>query len=255
VRGEPHERDHHFGFTQLVSALAATVCVFNSAYNRDSFLEHGEALLRRMPDAVPRDWMPRIRDRSRVLPVPLPLPDVAPRVSLPPSGGPLVLWNHRWEHDKDPDSFFRAVAAVEAPFRLAVCGERFSDAPPVFEQARRRFADRIAHWGYLDSRNAYEDLLGRTDLVVSTALHEFFGISILEAVHFGAHPLVPDRLAYVESIPPEHRYRDEPDLVARLRDLCLTPTPLRADRRAITRPYLAERVLPRYAALFTELAS
>jgi glycosyltransferase involved in cell wall biosynthesis len=251
VRGELQERDHHFGFTQLVSALVATVCVFNSAWNRDSFLDAGERLLRRMPDAVPRDWIPRIRERSRVLPVPLALPDVAPEPSI--NAVPLVLWNHRWEHDKDPDAFFRALDRVDAPFRLAVCGERFRDAPPVFERARARFADRIDHWGYADSREAYEALLRRADLVVSTAVHEFFGISILEAVHFGARPLVPDRLAYVEWIPSEYRYTDEADLAARVDALLRTPEVLRADRRDITRPYLAAQVLPSYAALFDEL--
>ena len=111
------------------------------------------------------------------------------------------------------------------------------------------------HWGHLESRDAYEDLLRRADIVVSTARQEFFGVSVLEAIHFGARPLVPDRLAYRETVPDAYRYRDEADLVARLTALCRGAEPLRADRREITRPFLAENVLPRFEALFMELTS
>ena len=35
-------------------------------------------------------------------------------------------------------------------------------------------------------------------MVVSTAVHEFFGIGVIEATSAGAVPLLPDRLAYPE---------------------------------------------------------
>ena len=255
TRGEPSERDFHFAFTQLVTCLSANVSLFNSAYNRDTLLREGKALLQRMPDARPRGWISRIQATSQVMPFPLALPDEAPNAAGPPAEGPLILWNHRWEHDKDPAAFFAALAAVEAPFRLAVCGAQFDEVPPAFAQAEQRFADKIVHWGHLDSRQAYEDLLRRADIVVSTAQQEFFGVSVLEAIHFGARPLVPDRLAYQETVPEAYRYRDETDLVARLTTLCHGTEPLRADRRDITRPFLANNVLPRFEALFRELTS
>jgi hypothetical protein len=46
--------------------------------------------------------------------------------------------------------------------------------------------------------------------VVSTALHEFQGLSVLEASQAGCLPLVPDRLCYPEMYPADCRY--DPDV-------------------------------------------
>lgn len=245
-------RDHHFGFTQLVSCLAATEVWFNSEHNRRAFLDAGRALLARMPDAVPPEFVDRIEARSSVMPVPLELSS-AP-VAPPEPGPPLVLWNHRWEHDKDPWTFFAGLEAVAergVAFSLAVAGPRHARWPEVFDEAERTFARHIVHFGPAD-RATYEALLDRADLVVSTARHEFFGVAVLEAVHHGACPLVPDDLAYVEHFEPAYRYPREgfeEALVARLTQ----PAPLRADRRAITEPYGAP-LLARYQARLEALA-
>ncbi|MEZ4581048.1 MAG: glycosyltransferase [Caldilineaceae bacterium] len=54
--------------------------------------------------------------------------------------------------------------------------------PDEFVAARARLGDAVVHWGFLPDRAAYLALLGQADLVISTALHEFFGISVLEAI-------------------------------------------------------------------------
>ena len=261
------ERDLHFGFTQLVSALAATRCVFNSAWNRDSFLAAARELLGRLPDAVPRGWVERVAERSVVLPLPLDLPDLpacagedVPRGSAR-AAGPVILWSHRWEHDKAPETFFAALdRLVErgVPFRVAICGERFREAPPIFEEARARLGGRVAHFGWVPSREEYLRLVSGAQLAVSTAHHEFFGVAILEAVHLGARPLVPDRLAYREIYQDEYRYAVDAALPLELERLCRAWTDgtleLRADRRAVSERFRASVVLPRYAELFDELA-
>jgi glycosyltransferase involved in cell wall biosynthesis len=260
-RSPNRERDHHFGVTQMVSALAATKVAFNSQHNRDSFLAGAAALLANMPDFVPAGWVDRIAERSLVVPVPLELRDEPPTIErCQVKSGPLVVWNHRWEHDKNPEAFFLALGELSARgilFRLAVCGQRFRREPAIFAEAHARLRKHIVHWGQLQKRCDYEALLGRADIVVSTAVHEFFGVAMLEATHLGALPLVPDRLAYPELFGREFLYENDRDLVERLAAACeryAAGTPLRADRRFLTRPFLATAVVPRYLALLRELA-
>ena len=167
------ERDNHFGFTQLVSGLCATRLVFNSAFNKRSFLEGAEELLRRLPDAVPRAWPAMLASKSEVLAVPLELPElVGIESSGAGSSGPLVLWNHRWEYDKNPKSFFEALYRLmerAVPFQVAVCGERFRKAPKVFQEARERLGERVVHWGYAKCRSEYEVLLKRAETMLRDA--------------------------------------------------------------------------------------
>lgn len=253
--GQP--RDHHFGFTQLVSALAADRCVFNSAFNRDSFLDAAEALLRRMPDAVPSGWVERIREHSSVLGVPLPLTSDPVVDAVVHPDGPLLLWNHRWEHDKNPQTCLSGLvelASEGVPFRVAVCGQRFSRVPPVFAETESALQARAIQWGPADA-STYRELLDRADVVLSTAHHEFFGVSVMEAVHHGARPLVPDRLAYRELWPEVFRYGDDAAFVPALRGLLASAAPLRADRRDLTAPYSSPQLIPRFEALFDELVS
>jgi glycosyltransferase involved in cell wall biosynthesis len=253
-------RDSHFGFTQMVSALAATRCVFNSAYNRDSFLSAGTALLDRMPDARPRGWTEQIASKSLVLGLPLRLPQFAQN-SLDSSAerelGPTLLWNHRWEHDKNPDEFFavlETLAAEGVAFRLIVCGEQFREVPESMRRARQTLADRILHFGFVEETELYHSLLARSHIVVSTAVHEFFGVSVIEAVAAGARPLVPDRLSYQELFPAEFRYHD---LTLALRSLCETwyhgEVALRGDRSDLVDRHSESHVVPRYYDLFCRL--
>jgi glycosyltransferase involved in cell wall biosynthesis len=260
---ESSARDHHFGFTQLVSCLAATRCVFNSRFNLESFLEAGRSLLERMPDAVPCGWIERIAARSEVLPVPLPLP-IPPPPRRPPSPderalGPIVLWNHRWEFDKNPEGFFSVLRTLRdrgVAFRVIVCGQRFSRWPVVFDDARRSLGARVVHFGYVESRAEYEALLSRADIAISTAHHEFFGVSMIEAAHFGALTLVPDRLAYPEVFPPSCRYHDERELARRLTLACerfARGETLVSEAPDLGARFGTEAVVGRYAALFEAL--
>lgn len=193
------EFDHHFAFTNMTTALAADAVWFNSAFHRDDFLAGLSSFLKRMPDHRALASVEAIRNRARVRhPGIDPFPERGAR-----KPGPLrILWSARWEYDKAPETFFQALERLEAggvDFLLSVLGGGTGrNVEPVFAKAHERFAPRILHWGYLESREAYRAALMDADVAVSTAEHEFFGIGLLEAAAAGAFVLAPNRLAYPE---------------------------------------------------------
>ncbi|MBN7770208.1 DUF3524 domain-containing protein [Marinobacter daepoensis] len=245
----------------LYSALAADTVVFNSAWNRDSFLRGVEGFLNQMPDAVPRGLVQRLKDRARVLPVPIEdrLFTESPRTI--DRECPHLLWNHRWEYDKGPDRLFAFLEQLEqrqCAYRISIVGEGFRGRPEAFDRIHQRFGDRILRWGFLDNRADYDRLLGTADIVVSTALHDFQGLAMLEAMAAGCLPLAPDRLAYREYVPSACRYASlESDVMAeahaaaeRLQKLLRQPPELQ-----VPHDWRASELCPKYQALIEALAA
>ena len=206
-------RDLHFAITNLTTAIASDRLAFNSAYNLESFLDGCRTILPKAPDMPLPEAATRIRDKSVILPPPLDFSDLdASPMKDESDAAPVILWNHRWEHDKNPERFFTALFALAQQgmdFRLIVLGQSFRQQPPIFAEARQRLSDRILHFDYAPSRAEYIKWLHRADLVVSTANHEFFGLSVLEAVRAGCRPLLPARLSYPELFPREYLYEEE----------------------------------------------
>lgn len=193
-----NERDYQFGMTNLTSALAADAVWFNSRFHLESFFDALKKFLKSMPDYQPLEAIEKIRAKSSVCSPGI--SDFPARQGRKP--GPMrILWAARWEHDKNPDDFFKAIKILKdknVPFRISAIGQSFRDRPIVFDWAHSEFQDYIDYWGYQKSMEDYKWILSETDVVVSTANHEFFGISVVEAVAAGAYPLVPNRLSYPE---------------------------------------------------------
>jgi glycosyltransferase involved in cell wall biosynthesis len=221
------ERDFHFGLINIYTALASNKVVFNSSFHREEFLSAVADLLGKMPDQSPDGIPERIRQRSEVLGVPVDLPS-APDPREPRR--PLVLWNHRWEADKDPEAFFRVMRRLDRAgldFKMVVLGQAFREHPACFPEARRELAHRIEHWGFLPSRDDYLRMVARCRVAVSTARHEFFGLAVREAIGLGCHPLLPRRVVYPEMVEgrEEHLYDTEEQLAAKLERLLSLPGP------------------------------
>jgi len=246
------ERQGHFVWIQFLSALLADRVYFNSAYHRDSFLEALPAWLRRFPDRKPVGAVETIAAKSEVMHLGLDLARFGAFADsaiewqegvgdLPLSGrissgemlsdsdraGRLVLWNHRWEYDKNPEAFFDALFTLAdegVAFQVAILGEQFRHSPEIFDEARARLGERVVQFGFAESAEAYAGWLRAADVLPVTSNQDFFGGSIIEAVHCGAVPILPRRLAY-----PEHFdgldcfYETQTELVDLLRDRLQSP--------------------------------
>ncbi|MFC3679923.1 tRNA-queuosine alpha-mannosyltransferase domain-containing protein [Bacterioplanoides pacificum] len=188
---------------QLYGALAADRLWFNSEFNQTSFLDGVGQLLKKLPDHKPTNLRARLQQKCGWLPVPL---------TAIGSGGDkmpgLIVWNHRWEYDKCPEVFLAVLQSLQQrqlDFKLALLGPRAKQIPPALQQIECQFAEHIVVNGRV-SRADYVYWLQRAEVVISTAKHEFQGLSMLEACSAGAIPVVPDDLCYREQYPPEHRF-------------------------------------------------
>ena len=85
---------------------------------------------------------------------------------------------------------------IKSPFILSVLGECYDEKPQVFEDAKEKFKDKIVNFGFLPSKEDFYKVLESADIAVSTADHEFFGVSMVEAARLGCFPVAPNRLRY-----------------------------------------------------------
>ncbi len=222
---EGERRDAALAWTNVTTALAADRVLFNSHAHRDLFFEALPGLIRLMPDYRPGWVTEALRERSSVIYPGCRFPSSCDPSWVPAQqkGPPLIIWNHRWEYDKAPDVFFRALDVIAdrgLDFRVALLGEQYSRIPDSFSQALVKHGDRVLQYGFVPSRRTYFDWLKRGSVVVSTAIQENFGLSVIEAVRCGCMPILPNRLSYPELIPPAYHstclYEDEDGLVERL---------------------------------------
>ncbi len=205
----------------LYSALAADHVVFNSDYNFHTFINGLKKLLKKLPDHVPAGIPSIILEKTTILPVPLEDScfELAQRRKLSYQSSQncgsetlTVIWNHRWEYDKGPE-FLLAILerlAALAPHKNMIwhiVGQRFRQVPPAFELIKKILMDQgwLGAWGYLPVEQ-YQAALVESDIVLSTALHEFQGLAVMDAVAAGCIPVLPNELAYPNFFNQEYLY-------------------------------------------------
>lgn len=197
--------DVAFGLANVVSALTAERCLFNSHYHLNTFNTALRQFINEMPEFVPERAHQQIMAKTRVMYMGMDFSDF-PRREIVKNRVPVILWNHRWDFDKQPGVFFNELyRLVEAgvDFKLILLGENFQMHPREFIEARSRLGDRILQYGFVESGEDYANFIMRSDIIVSTALQENFGFAVAEAIYCYTLPLLPNRLSYPEILPPQ----------------------------------------------------
>ncbi|MBY6189739.1 DUF3524 domain-containing protein [Microbulbifer agarilyticus] len=204
----------------LYTALCGDRVVFNSEFNRRTFLEGAATLLNKLPDCVPPQVMEHVATRSLVMPVPL--EQELFNFAYGSGGKPdyfTISWAARWEYDKGPDRLLSILESLETAgvdYRLNLLGQSFRKVPSELIEIQDRFAHRLLQVGFVESLEEYRKILAVSDVFLSTAYHEFQGLAVMEATALGAIPLVPHSMAYPEIYPASCLYESAAGAVQRM---------------------------------------
>ena len=210
-------RDSHYGFINFSSAMAADNIFFNSRFHMDSFYKDLKPFLKNFPDHNEIDSIQILKEKSQVLHIGLDLKTLDTETFLH-NQIPNILWNHRWEYDKNPEKFFKVLKKIKRngfKFNLIILGRKFATEPEIFKQSKIIFKNEIIHWGYLKSLDQYAKNLWKADIIPVTSKQEFFGVSVMEAMYCKTWPILPKKLTYPELIPerfhPTNLYETDDD--------------------------------------------
>jgi glycosyltransferase involved in cell wall biosynthesis len=215
-RDKELERDLHYSFTNYTSALISDLVIFNSQFNQNSFLNGLEAYLKRLPDFKGLENSDRIRKKSKVVPVGI---NLAIEKRNHSERLKTIVWNHRWEHDKNPEGFYEILKSLKKEafdFKLIMLGQAYAKYPVAFNKIKDDFKDEIIHWGYAKDRMEYLKILETGDLNIVSSFHDFQGLSVLESMFLGLTVYAPNRLVYPEYIPKKNLYNSMKELVQKI---------------------------------------
>ncbi len=196
------KRDNHYGWINYISCISSDYILFNSEFHKTNFINALPGFLKQFPDGYQEDSINLIEKKSSVLPIGLDLKDLTKFRKIQNSI-PVILWNHRWEYDKNPELFFHSLFELKEKnyeFKVIVAGESYKKYPKIFDLARKELADRIIHFGFAKSKSQYYELLLKSDILPVTSNQDFFGISVIEAIAAGCIPILPNRLAFPEHL-------------------------------------------------------
>jgi hypothetical protein len=99
---EVKSRDVQYGYNQITACLAADTILFNSNWNKKSFLENIPKFLKIIPDYRPKNIVERISEKSTIVYFPVSVPELND-VSVNQSKVPHIVW---------PGIFELAIATV-----------------------------------------------------------------------------------------------------------------------------------------------
>ncbi len=219
------ERNNHYGFINYTSALAADRIFFNSDYHNQSFNNSIDPFLSQFPDHKAHTFSHHILKKSETLSLGMSLKKFNNFDTIATDDVPILLWNHRWEYDKNPEGFYQILKRLKQAtidFKLVILGESFKKKPPIFNQIISEFRNEILHVGFVSNFAQYAYWLWKADILPVTSNQDFFGGSVVEAIYCNCYPILPDRLAYPQHIPEkyhdDHLYKNEDELFDKIRE-------------------------------------
>lgn len=197
-----NKRDNHYGWINYTSCLIADQIFFNSRYHFNSFYEALEDLSSKLPARIDVNIL---FSKSEILYLPFDIAHIQP-LSKSKRKAKRIIWNHRWDYDKRPEVFLNAMIDLKkdgVEFELLLMGNFNQTSAATYRDKLDELSDQIIHLGHIKSSSEYLKMLATGDIIISTAIHDFFGISIVEGILSGCHPVLPFDLAYPELIPEE----------------------------------------------------
>jgi len=250
----------------IYTALCADKIVFNTIFNKSTFIEGAMNLFNILPDKFPSSIIEKL-ESAVVVPVPIEALQTQTMTTIP-SELLEVVWNHRWEFDKGPELLLAIVELAikqSSPIRFHIVGEKFRQRPPAFDQIEsllskhtNSLAIEAGAYGYIEEEREYYDLLARCDVILSTAMHDFQGLALQEACLAGCTPLAPNDLAYPEYLPTNFLYDNElntVDTAQRVMQRLKHLLALKQDKRALPKTDLKRFTKEGLRTAYSELFS
>lgn len=201
---DPRPNDNlNYGFDNYTSCLSANKILFNSKYHYKEFFDALKVFLKRLPDFRNLNTIDLIKAKSMILGVGIDLTKINTILAeqhIPKSNHyPILLWNHRWESDKNPKLFLQLcnyLSKQNCNFGLIITGKTNPKYPKIFDDLLKIHNSRIVFQGYPKSYNDYINIVSKADIIPITSNQDFYGISFLEAMFCGLIPLIPTNRVY-----------------------------------------------------------
>ena len=255
------QRDNHYKFINYTSALAADDVFFNSEYHMNSFLDALGPFLKAFPDHQNTTTIKKIKEKSSVLSLGLDLQQLDGFKKDKATDLPVLLWNHRWEYDKNPELFFNTLFALKEEgvlFRLVVIGKAYKKSPKIFKEAEVVLVEEILHFGYVESLEEYAALLWQADILPVTSNQDFFGGSIVEAMYCDCVPILPNRLTYPQHVGVDNEqylYHTDKEFKLKLKQMILDPAIVKRSLRERAVNYDWTQLISNYDKKFRDCIS
>lgn len=199
-------KKYTYPLVHLNQILSSDALLFNSKFNFDSLFQGLEKFIQSMPDARPYKSFEDAKKKCFITGLGVQISRKSNELLDWEKRPQRILWNHRWEYDKNPQEFislFYKLIKTHPHLELDLLGDnRKGQYSETFLKLKKMFPSHIKTFGGLNDREKYIKQLGYSRLLPVTSNHEFFGLSVIDAITNGVIPLLPNRLSYPELIAP-----------------------------------------------------